>query len=179
MPPVEKEFASGMKPHAYARAVAEVIFGFLALIWLLLVPRHPYLLLGPGAYVLQALPVQLAPVWIQFYWWIIALNVLQLGWRCVDLIRGSWRGERPGQHLVFKIFGLIPLALMLTVRDQAYFTLRSPEVNQAHYGAALATINHAVHLGLLVVSVIVVAQLLWDLGKMGVDAYRKRAAAKR
>jgi hypothetical protein len=179
MPPVEKEPASGMKPRAYTRAVAEVIFGFLGLIWLLLVPKHPYLLLGPGEYVLQALPLQLAPAWIPFYWWIIALNVLQLGWRCVDLVRGSWRGAHPEQHLVFKIVGLIPLALLLAVRNEAYITLQHPEVNHARYGVALSSINHAIHLGLMIVSVIVVAQLLWDMGKMAIEAYRKRAAVMR
>ena len=31
-----------------------MIFGFLFLVWLLLVPQHPYLLLGPGAAYLRA-----------------------------------------------------------------------------------------------------------------------------
>jgi hypothetical protein len=77
---------------------------------------------------------------------------------------------------VVKTLGLIPLGLVLTIREQAYFTLRHPAVDEARLGAALAALNHAIHLGLLVVCVIVVAQLVWDMGQVGVKAYRKRAA---
>jgi hypothetical protein len=37
---------AGKKPPSYAKAVAEVIFGFLWLVWLLLIPQHPFLILG-------------------------------------------------------------------------------------------------------------------------------------
>jgi hypothetical protein len=177
LPPLGTEANTGKKPRSFGHAVTEVVFGFIALVWLALIPKHPYLLMGPGAFYLQASPFQAAPVWVPVFWSIVALNLIQLGWRCIDLIRGSWRGPRLAQNFTVKIFGLIPLALMLTVRDQVYFNLRNPAVNEAHYGAALASINHAIHLGLTVVCVIVVAQLLWDLGRTGVDAYSKHAAA--
>lgn len=177
LPPLKNETEAGKRPRSYALAVAEVIFGFILLAWLLLVPQHPYLLLGPGALYLKISPFQPSPVLIQIFWWIIALNVLQLCWRCVDLIRGSWRGPRRAQHLAVKAFGLIPLALLLTVRDQGYFTLRHPEVNEVRYGTALASINHAIHLGLAVVCAIVVLQLVWDIVQVGLKAYRKREAA--
>jgi len=179
MPPVQTGSASGKDSRSYTQAVAEVVFGFIGLVWLALVPHHPYLLMGPGAYYLQASPFQAAAVWVPIYWSIIAVNVVQLGWRGIDLIRGSWRGPRQAQHFVVKIIGLIPLALVLTVRDQAYFTLRHPAADEGRLGAALAALNHAIHLGLLVVCVIVVAQLLWDFGQAGVHAYRRRLAAMR
>ncbi len=177
LPPVESRSTSGKQLRSYAYAVAEVVFGFIALVWLLLIPQHPYLLMGPGAYYLQASPFQAAPVWIPVYWCIVALNVIQVGWRGIDLIRGRWSGPRRAQHFVVKILGLVPLVLVLTIRDRAYFTLRHPAADEAHYGAALAAINHAIHLGLLVVCFIVVAELLWDLGRTGVESYRKRMAA--
>jgi hypothetical protein len=178
LPTMANESAARVKTRTYAHAVAEVIFGFLGLIWLLLVPRHPFLVFGPGVFYLRDLPFHLAPVWVGVYWWVVALNVVQLSWRCIDLSRGSWREPRRAQHLVVKIFGLIPLALLLTVRDQAYFTLQHPEVNQPRYGATVALTNHSTHLSLMVVCAIVVLQLVWDLGRIGLEAYRKRAAAK-
>jgi len=162
----------------YAHAVAEVVFGLIGLAWLALIPEYPYLLFGPGAIYLQASPFQAAPVWFPVYWSIVALNIIQLGWRGIDLIRGSWRGPRRAQHFATKIFGLAPLAILLTVRNQAYFTLKHPALDQTQYGTTLDSINRAIHLGLAVVCFIVVAQLLWDLGRIGVEAYRERAAAR-
>jgi len=176
--PAVRRSVSGKQSRSYAQALAEVVFGFLFLIWLLLIPQHPYLLMGPGVYFLQASPFQAAPVLFPVYWSIVALNVIQLVWRCIDLIRGSWRGPRRAQHFAVKIFGLIPLALLLMVENQAYFTLRHPALDQTQYGAALTSINLAIHMGLAVVCVIVVVQMAWDIGQIGIGAYRKRAAAK-
>jgi hypothetical protein len=176
LPPVEKDAATGKKPRSYANAVAEVIFGFLALLWLLLVPEHPYLLLGPGAYYLPASPFQLAPVWVTFYWWVVALNVVQVGWRAVDLLRGSWRGPRRVQTITTSVLGLIPLVVLLTVRDHVFVLLKHPELDQAQHGAALASINQAIAWSVNVVTVITVLCLLWEIGQMCLDAYRRRAA---
>jgi len=91
LPPLENEGDTVGKPRSYAYAVAEVAFGFILLVWLLLVPRHPFLLLGPGAVYLAASPFELAPVWWTFFWWCVAMNVLQLVWRCINLLRGAWQ----------------------------------------------------------------------------------------
>jgi hypothetical protein len=93
LPPLEKEDAAGKKPRSFAHAVAEVVFGFLFLIWLLLIRRYPYLLLGPVPFYLHGQgryvsPFLLAPVWVQFYWCVVALSVLQLAWPLGG--PGSW-----------------------------------------------------------------------------------------
>jgi len=176
LPPMEVKTGYGKKPRSYAHAVAEVIFGFLALLWLLLVPEHPYLLLGPGAYYLPASPFQLAPVLITFYWWVVALNVMQVGWRAVDLIRGSWRGSRRAQSIATSVLGLIPLVELLTARDHVFVLLKHPALDQAQYGATLISTNQGIAWGVTVVMVISVLSLLWEVGQMGVEAYRKHAA---
>ena len=81
--------------------------------------------------------------------------------------------------LAFKIFGLVPLALLLAVRDQGFFTLRHPEMDRAQYGAAVDGINRSIHLGLLIVFALVVLQLLWEIGRVILDAYRRREAELR
>ncbi|MGD0902247.1 MAG: hypothetical protein ABR924_04815 [Terracidiphilus sp.] len=179
LPPVEKSAAPGQKPRSYAHAVAEVVFGFVFLLWLLLVPHYPYLLLGPGAAYMQGSPFQLAPVLVQFYWWVVGLNVLQLGWRAVDLLRRSWQGPRLAQRNTVQALGLIPLLLLLTVRDHAWVTLRHPALDQARYGGAMEGINKAIYLGASIVCALAVLQLLWEVGRMGLNVYRKHAAAAR
>lgn len=164
LPPLEKEGAPGKKGRSYAQAVAEVVFGFILLVWLLLIPRHPFLLMGPGAVVLDG-PFRLADAWWTFYWWIVALNAVQLAWRCIDLLRDAWQYPAEIQHFVVKIFGLVPLVLMLQVHDHAYILLKNPAVDQAHYGTAVAMMNKSIPLGLLAIAILASLQLAWDLGK--------------
>jgi hypothetical protein len=179
LPPLEKEPASGKKPRSHAHAVAEVVFGFLFLAWLLLVPQHPYLLLGPGAAYLHASPFQFAPVWMPFFWCVVALNLLQLGWRSVALWRGRWQEARTAERTAMSLLGLIPLALLLTVRDRAYVTLQHPALDQQRHGATLDSINQAIHQGVSVLCAIAVLELIWIIGQKLLGAYRKRAAAMR
>ena len=179
LPPLEKEPAPGKKRRSYAHAVAEVVFGFLFLAWLLLIPQHPALLLGPGVAYLHVSRFQLAPVWVQFFWWVVALNLLQLGWRCLDLWRGSWQQPRPIQHMAIKAFGLIPLVVLLSVRDHAWVTLKHPALDQVSHGGTLDSINHSIYLSLLLVCTIAVLQLAWEIGRTSLEVYRKRAAAMR
>ena len=179
LPPVEEQAVHGQKPRSYAHAVAEVIFGCLFLMWFLLVPHYPYLLMGPGAAYLHGSPFQLAPVLVQFYWWVVGLNVLQLGWRVADLLRGRWQGPPLVQRKTVQALGLIPLLLLFTVRDQAWVTLRNPALDQASYGGAVEAINKAIYIGALFLCAIAVLQLLWEMGRMGLNVYRKRAAAMR
>jgi hypothetical protein len=174
LPRLERTDGSGKAQRSRAHAIAEVVVGFLLLIWLLLFPSYPFLLLGPAAQFLGVWPYKLAPVLTEFYWWIVGLNALQLAWHTFDLGRGKWQRPRPAQHLVFKAVGLVPLILLLTAPGGALLLLKQPGVDRPHNGLSLDGINHGLHTAILVIAVIAAAQLLWDLGKMGMEAYRKR-----
>ena len=179
LPPMETEAAGGKKPRSFAHAVAEVVFGSLFLGWWLLVPRHPYLLIGPGVLYWHSSPFQLAPVLILFYWWLVVVNVVQLVWRSTDLIRGSWPRPRTAQNMVISAIGLIPLAILLSVPNHAFVLLRNPGLDQARYGAALTSINLSIQWSAIVICAITILQLLFGSGRMILDSYRKRAAAMR
>jgi hypothetical protein len=177
LPPLEKTPAPGEKPRSYAKAVAEVVFGFFFLGWLLLIPKHPFLLMGPGVVFLHLSPFQLTPVWFQFYWWLVALNVFQLAWRSVDLWSGAWQAYRPWKTIAFKMVGLIPLGFLLTAPGHVLITLQHPLFDQERYGGTLAMINRSVYLSLTLVCAIVILQLLWDIAQIVFNGYRKHAAA--
>jgi hypothetical protein len=177
LPPLSPGVEQGIRPRTFAQAVVEVVFGFLLLAWIMLIPQHPYLLMGPGAVYLKVSPFQLAPVWWQFYWWIVALNLIQLGWRSVQLLRGAWAQSRRVEHLVVKAFGLIPVVILLTVRDHALVFLKNPIVDQAQYGATMESINHWASRGFLIILAIASLQLIWDIMRIILDHYRNRAAA--
>jgi hypothetical protein len=178
LPPLEKAEVSGRKPRSFTVAVAEVVVGFLLLAWLLLIPSHPFLLMGPGVVVLRVAPYQLAPIWWTFYWWILGLNVLQLVWKTVDLARNQWQQPAPIRQIIFKAVGVIPIAYLLSVPDHIYIVLKNPAADQLQYGHNLDLINNGIHLGFSVICAIVVLQLAWDIGRMVWDEYRRREAAR-
>ena len=175
LPPLETAAGKGKARRSYSRAVAEAIFGFLALAWLLSIPAHPWLLFGPGALYLKASPFQPAPVWWQAYWWIVGLNLLQLAWRCTDLVRGTWQEPPRLRRIVLNGVGLVPIVLLLAAPGQSLVALKSPVIARARYGADVAAWNHGLHTALLVVCLIVSLQLVWDVGKMSIERYRQRA----
>jgi len=177
LPPLDKQAASGKKPRSYAMALAEIIFGFLFLGWLLLVPKHPFLMFGPGATYMEISPFQLEPVWYTFYWWVVGLNVFQLAWRCLDLDRGTWQGPRIMQQVTTKLLGLIPLAVLITAPDRLLVKLKHPAEDQARYGGMVHMTNESIHRGLMVVCAIVVLQVLWEIGQTYFEEFRKRMSA--
>ena len=176
LPPVDRNAKN--KPRSFVQAAAEVIFGFLFLVWLVLVPGHPWLLMGPGAIALHASPFRLAPVWIQFYWWVLALNVLQLAWNCVDLARESWHRPQELKQIAKKTFGLIPMLVLLAAPGSVYLTLRNPASDQGLHGAQLASINHGIFMGAALICILAGLQLLWEIGRLSLNSYRRRMAAR-
>lgn len=179
LPPLGQEGAPGNKPRSYGSAVAEVVFGFLFLIWILLVPRYPYLIWGPGAVYFVNSPFKLAPVWVAVYWCIVAVNILQLGWNAENLWRGRWQRPQRAKSIVVKAVGLIPVAVLLAARDHAAVVLKHPLVDQARYGATVDTINKSVHGAFALILAIVVVQLVWEIVQAIRGIYRRRAAAMR
>jgi hypothetical protein len=134
--------------------------------------------MGPGVVILRVAPYQLAPVWWTFYWWIIGLNALQLAWKTIDLARGQWQKPAPIRQIAFKSVGVIPLALLLSVRDHVYVVLKNPTGDQLGSSHNLDAINKSIHLGFSVICIIVVLQLAWDIGRMVWDEYRRREVAR-
>jgi hypothetical protein len=178
LPPLEKDHAGARRPKTRAHAIAEVIFGFIFLVWLLLAPRHPWLLLGPGALYLQASPFQIAPVLVTFYWWVVGLNVVQLMWSAVELARGTWQTRNRAVDTTIKLVGLVPLFVLLNAPNRVCVMLKHPALDQAQYGAAMDQINQFIHTGALIVLVIVMVQLVAELGKLAVGGWRKRVAGQ-
>lgn len=178
LPPLEPAETGGKKRRSYGMAMTEAAFGFVALGWLLLVPQNPWIMFGPGVAYLQASPYELAPIWMTVYWWIVGLNAVQLAWRCIDLLRGTWQRKNMIQHIVVKTMGLIPLNMLASVQSRAFILLKRPDLDQAQYGQTLLQTNQGIHSVALLLCIIVSAQLAWDIAQAVIAATRKRKAAK-
>jgi hypothetical protein len=178
LPPLEPEAAPGQKSRRLSHAVTEVIFGFIFLVWLLLVPRYPFLMFGPGVAILHASPFRLNPQWVTFYWWIVGLNAIQLAWHFTLLIRGTWQNRGRALHFVSKFFGLVLLVVLAALPGHLYVLLRHPEADQAQYGPTVDVWNHGIQIGLQLLCVIVAAQLAWEIAQALFDVWRKRRASR-
>lgn len=164
------------KLKTYVQAVIEVVAGWLGLVWLLLVPHYPFLLLGPGSAYVNAMPYRFAPVWWAFYWCIVVLATGDLLWRTIDLLQDRWQGPHRAQRLMKNILGLAPLLIVLAAPGHALVVLKNP-ADIAH-AAALAQINLYIYRGFEVIAAIVFLQVAWTAGGMSLEAFRKRLAAQ-
>ena len=153
----------GKRKRTLAHAVAEAAFGFLFLVWLLLIPQNPWLMMGPGAAIWKASPFQLAPVWMTFYWWTVAAHALQLAWLCVELARGRWQTKHGLRHAVVKAIELIPIYVLLYAPGQMLLVLREPARDGARLGATLSEWNEGLHKAILMIAALVAAQIVWTL----------------
>ncbi|HXP07787.1 MAG TPA: hypothetical protein VN828_04790 [Acidobacteriaceae bacterium] len=143
------------KEKSPASRIADLVVHCLWMLYVFAVPRHPYLILGPGALFLTALSAGFAPVWRLFYISIIVLLLAQLAVKVVALARGKHRWEAP-LRLLTNILGVVPTALLALTK--VYFVPTSPAAN-LH---TLAQINGWMNAGFRIVLVIVVLNLVWD-----------------
>jgi hypothetical protein len=174
LPPVEKRGAGDGTRRGLAGAVAEVVFGALWLAWLLLLPQHPYLLMGPGIQFFYGHGIVAGPALLQFYWWVVGMTLVQLAWHALDLALGTWRRPRGVRRAVANALGLIPLAVLLA-GSHAFLALQD---SAAGYGAGLEQANRWIYFGAIVITTIVGIQLVVDIGRMGMEARRKREARR-
>ena len=177
LPPLQPAVPAGKKRRSYVHAVTEVIFGFIFLTWLLLVPRYPFLMFGPGVAFLHASPYHPAPVWITFYWFLVALNLIQLAWRCMDLLRGTWQQPNQLEHIISKALSLVAVLVLANAPDHIYVLLKHPETDLLQYGQSLNSFNNGVHQVVLLLCVIIGLQLTWDIFRAIFESYRDRSTA--
>lgn len=178
LPEIEKSIAEGIKRRTFPKAVAEVVFGLLFLLYLLAIPKHPALLMGPGAVWLELSRYALAPVWWTFYWWVVALNIVQTVWRALALVRDTWQQPPVAENLVMKALGFVPVIVLLLAGHGVFVVLKNPAADAASYGATLSTINQNVFRVLLLICTIAVVHWIISAVQAGLTEYRKRQAAR-
>jgi hypothetical protein len=165
LPPLEKEPPTGSKPRTLAGALAEFIVGLCLLVWLLLIPSHPFVLLGPGAAILEHSPVRLTQISIVFFWAIVVFNLIQLAWQGFNLVRGSWRIRSRAQHLITKGMGIVPISIMAFAPGHRYIELNPAYADRLPAGFSFDTVNHGLFGAVSVLAIIVVLQFVWDMWK--------------
>jgi len=167
LPPLEKRPPAGAKPRTFTTAVAELIAQFVLLIWLLLLPRYPFLLMGPGAALLDHVRVRPAQVLIIWFWSIVIFNAIQLVWQVISFLTETWRFRSRAQRLIFKAMELIPVLILLTAQGHVYVVANPAEAARMPDGVDLATVNHWIFVAIVAIACLTVFQFVRDLWKRG------------
>jgi hypothetical protein len=160
----------GQKKHSLANGVADLIVSVLMVVWLLAVPNHPYLIIGPGAKVVNGMPFGLTPEWHVFYWQIVGLLIAMLPLKLAMLLP-SLRRARGWLQLVVNAMGILILLVMVQVRT---FFVAGAEISAENL-RSLEGINAGITLGFKVVLAISVMKFLWDLWKEITSGQQRRA----
>lgn len=159
LPKAEPEEERDLPKNPVADLILMAVF---SLVWLLLPYYHGYLPIGPGSLALRGLSIGLGPVWVKFYWFVAALNVVQLIFKIVAF-RRSARRWRKQIKLVDPIVGLPPAILLLQVRQYVFFVGSVPD---AAHEWLVRVVNVGVHRTAELVVVLLACKIGWDVGKM-------------
>jgi hypothetical protein len=147
--------AQPAKEKSLASRIADLVVHCLWMLYVFAIPRHPFLVLGPGALFMTTMSAGFAPVWRLFYIAVIVLLLAQLAIKLMALAGGKHRWEAP-LELLTKFLGVVPAALLAVTR--VYFVPTTPAAN-LH---VLAQINYWLNASFKIVLVIVVLSLVVD-----------------
>jgi hypothetical protein len=104
LPPVRPQ----QRKPSLLKAVCEFGFGWFGLVWLLLVPHYPFLILGPAAVFLKA-----GPMVHTFYLPIVLLSIAALLRSGITLARPQWMWFPPFSQLLHSVLTLLVVNYML------------------------------------------------------------------
>lgn len=155
------------------KSACELFFGLFGLVWLLLVPHYPVLILGPAAAFLKA-----APIWHTFYLPIVMLCLVGLARSATMLARPGWTSFPLWSQLLQNLLTFAVLNFLINAAhagNGSWHPFLMPEdavANSAHYIEVAGFVNLSIllclagtWLGLCIASVVQVWQLLMHLRK--------------
>jgi hypothetical protein len=178
LPPVPKK----PQPPSRTQSVFELVFGIIGLIWILLVPYFPFLILGPAAAFLNA-----SPIWHTFYLPIVLLGLLGLARDCFSIARPDLPRFPAFGRLVSTALNLLLLHFLLNAAAHAphlpggdwapFVMLKDAARDSAQYKRLAAIVNVSIlislaltWIGLAIAAVIQTWECLRQFGGRGARA---------
>jgi hypothetical protein len=158
---------------SFAKSTCELTFGVFGLIWLLLVPHYPVLILGPAAAFLKA-----GPLWHTFYVPILLLSFAGLLRSATMLARPQWTSFPLWSQLLQNVATFVALSFLINAAHavngtwQPFLMPEDAVASSAHFIQVAGIVNLSISLclaatwlGLCIASVVQVWQLLIYLRK--------------
>jgi hypothetical protein len=135
---------------SFRKAMAEMVFATLGFVWLLLIPQHPYAILGPASLFLK-----FTSLWRPFYIPLVVLSALNIVRLWVGLLRPYWKSFLPATRLLNDAAFMVVLYLGLKVALHMPVTASSPFValidpgSASHLARVAVVVNASILLALL------------------------------
>ncbi len=146
LPPLQKP----ERKTSFLQTFCELAFNVFGLVWLLLVPQHLWMILGPSATFLKP-----APLWHALYMPIVLLAIANILRPAVILGRPQWSWFPLATQLVQSVFMLILVNFMIKAASQPtvggwypFLTLADSVRNSPHYIRIAAVVNVSVLISL-------------------------------
>ncbi len=153
-----------------AGRIVDLVFHCLFFLYVLAIPGHLFLLLGPGELYFRQFDVTFAPAWHTYYIFLLVLLVIQLIPKIIALSPNSDRFQ-PAFNLVFKLASLASTIFLASMKT--YFIPAGPAADQAK----LALVNHWIGISFRIVLLIVLLQILIDIWKLFRPTLRTKSLA--
>ncbi len=153
-----------------ASRIFDLVFHCLFFLYVLAIPGHLFLILGPGEFYFRAFDVTFAPAWHTYYILLLVLLTIQLIPKILALSPGFERFQ-PIYNLVFKLAGLASTAFLASMKT--YFVAAGPAANHA----TLDVVNYWTGFGFRILLLIVVLTTLIDIWKLLRPTLRTKSLA--
>jgi hypothetical protein len=142
------------RPPSHTQSIFELICGIGGLLYLLAIPRYPFLILGPAAAFLKP-----TPMWHSFYLPLILLSLVGLAKQCASLARPQWTWLPPTARLLTTLFGLIMVNYMIDAAAQSANGEWHPFVVVTNSVGSSAQLSHVA--GIVNVSILLSLAVTW------------------
>ncbi len=152
------------------RAIFELLVTVASLVWLLLLPRMPFLLLGPAAAFLEP-----ATLWPVAYVALILLTVATAALQAVNVVRPYWTKSRSLARIGLQAAGVLIFGLLLRADEWFIPVSTGTAWNGVHVERLAGIVNAGFQIGFLFAAILSAIEGLKELHRLNV----RRQAAER
>jgi hypothetical protein len=144
------------------RTLCELFFGVACVVWLLLLPRSPFLVLGPAAAL-----VEFASVWRFVYVPIVLLTLATTALHVVNFVRPYWTRARSLMRLAISVANLIVAAVLVSAGEWFVPAMTLPTLPEGvQLDRVIGIINACFHVGFIIAGIIIVVEIVRELYKL-------------
>ncbi|HSY35844.1 MAG TPA: hypothetical protein VK814_08850 [Acidobacteriaceae bacterium] len=166
LPAIKPQF----KGKSRASRIADLIFHCFWIIYILEIPSHHFLILGPSELYLRRLAITFAPIWHTYYVFLLVLLAVQLVTKILAL-NPTFDRLQSTFDLVTKLVGVASTAFLAAMKT--YFVASGPAANQA----TLAAVNHGIGIAFRIVLILTVIDLFVEAWKLFRPSLRSKGLA--
>jgi hypothetical protein len=142
-------------------AFTEFLAGIAGAVWLLLLPKNPFLLLGPAAAF-----VDLAPIWSMVYVPLVAVAVATVALSLVDFLRPFWTPLRSAARLTIDGTAFVVFVTLAMANQWVVAKPGAALPNRGALGRVVDIINAGFEIGFVIACIICLIEILRELHRL-------------